>query len=136
MAGLLDSLSKGIATVNVKSGNMMEKNKIKTYISTLEKEIADLKAQVGEITYHDWAENTYDFAKIEPALQAISNKYVEINHQKEKMEELDKEEKQILGNASQQPVIAGESVRFCPSCGAQNENHYKFCMKCGSPLQE
>ncbi len=135
MAGLMDSITKGITTVNVKSSNMMEKNKLKTYIATLEKEITDLKMQVGEIIYRDWSAGNADISKVEQALMAISNKYAEIDRQNEKMLELDKQEQQILGSARQQAPAPGTQVRFCASCGAQNAPEYRFCNKCGAPLQ-
>lgn len=52
MDSLKESLTKGIATINVKTNNFMEESKCKTYISTLEKNRVLLFAKtVGCKTY-------------------------------------------------------------------------------------
>ena len=131
MANLKDSFSKGITALNVKTNNFMEENKCKTYITTLENEIRDLKKEIGNVAYQKWAFGASYTEEVEPILTQIKEKYTEIERQKQKIEQLQMEEKQILG--SQNAASAGNK-KFCSQCGAPNEMNYKFCCKCGAPL--
>ena len=131
MATIKESFSKGLTALNVKTNNFMEENKCKTYISTLESEIAELKSRIGDAVYAKWIKGEDDRAEIEPMLKSIQEKYHEIEGQKEKIKQLEEQERQILGGA------AGGSaeVCYCSQCGAQNAANYKFCSKCGAPLK-
>ena len=136
MASLKDKFTKGLTTINVKTNNFMEQNKINTYITTMEKEIAELKAQVGEAVYRQWTEGKFEIADVEGILNTIKAKYDEIDVQKEKIEQILLEEQQILGTMqSQDGGNRPAGTIFCSQCGAQNSVEYKFCMKCGNQLQ-
>lgn len=130
MATIKESFSKGLTALNVKTNNFMEENKCKTYISTLESEIADLKLRIGDVVYAKWVNGEDDRAETEPMLNSIKEKYQEIEGQKEKIKQLEEQEKQILGGAT-----TGNEVCYCSQCGAQNAANYKFCSKCGAPLK-
>ena len=132
MANLKDSFSKGITALNVKTNNFMEENKCKTYISTLENEVRDLKTQVGAVVYQKWETGISYVEEIEPHLTQIREKYSEIERQKKKIEQMQMEEKQILGSQSAPPPTGHK--KYCSQCGAPNESNYRFCCKCGSPL--
>ena len=151
MAGLKDTFTKGLATINVKTGTFMEESKIKTYISNLEHDINIIYPQIGRAVYDQWVQSgNVDVNAIAPMCTQIQEKLKEIENQKEKIQELNKQAEQILGQQSQpaysqpQPGYAapapgaaaapsGETVN-CPSCGAANAKGYRFCMKCGQPL--
>ena len=129
MASLKESLSKGITTINVKNNSFMEESKCKTYISTLEKEIQILKQNIGETVYaKSVAGESYE-EEVAGMIGQIRGKYEEIEQQKAAIEQLAVQEKQILGNQSMTV-----NIRYCANCGAQNAANYKFCSKCGSPL--
>ena len=132
MANLKDSFSKGITALNVKTNNFMEENKCKTYITTLENEIRDLKTEIGASAYQKWVAGESYVESAEPILAQIKEKYLEIDRQKQKIEQLQMEEKQILG--SQNASAPAGNKKFCSQCGAPNEMNYKFCCKCGAPL--
>ena len=136
MAGFMDSFSKGITTINVKTNNFMEENKIKTYISTLENEANGLLGQVGNIAYGQWkTDGNLDVTAMESLLQQIRGKEQEIEVQKQKIMELQKQEEQILGKKNDAaPQMNQGEVTYCSKCGAANVKGYKFCSKCGSPL--
>lgn len=129
------SLTKGITALNVKTNNFMEESKCKTYISTLEKEILDLKLAVGEKVYEKWTLGESAAEETEEMLKSIQAKYDEIQAQKEKMEKLQQEEQQILGTTSANPAqTQEEEFVFCSQCGTRNAANYKFCRKCGAAL--
>lgn len=131
MASIRESLSKGLTTINVKTNNFMEESKCKTYISTLEKEIRDLKLNLGDIIYENWLSGKTEEVALQEIMKQIKQKYDEIEQQKKIMDQLTISEQQILGTGSN--AQAG-SVIYCAQCGAQNASNYKFCCKCGKPL--
>lgn len=136
MDSLKGVLSKGLTTINVKTNNFMEESKCKTYISTLEKEIRDLKFEIGELMYDSWKNGHDNQSKIEEDMNTIRTKEENIEQQKEIMKNLAVEEQQILGNRQMSAGAEQQAgaVVFCPKCGAQSSAGYKFCSKCGNPL--
>lgn len=140
MASFKDTFAKGITTLNVKTNNFMEENKCKTYISTLEEEIRKLKMNIGEISYENWENVDSVKETIQNLVNEIHAKYEEIKAQEEKIKSLAETEQQILGNAAANEKMntaagQGEGVIYCSQCGAQNSSRYKFCFKCGKPLE-
>lgn len=136
MATLKDKFTKGLTTINVKTNNFMEQNKINTYITTMEKEIVELKAQVGEAVFRQWNDGNFEIANIEGVLNTIKAKYAEIEVQRGKIEQIIMEEQQILGTMQGQDGMNRQGgASFCSKCGAQNSGEFKFCMRCGNQLQ-
>ncbi len=125
------SLSKGLTMINVKTSNFMEESKAKTYISTLEKDIATNKMNLGEMIYQRWMEGEAVDEALLPYLQEIKEKYDQIEAQKQSMEQLRIQEQQILGTT--QDTNTGKVI-YCSKCGSTNAANYKFCVKCGNPL--
>lgn len=132
MAGFKESITKGITTINMKTSNFMEESKCKTYITSLENEINTLELNLGKTIYEKWKSGADYKEGIEDALNAIQSKFDAIEEQKHNIEKLREEEKQILGNQSNQP--SQPTGTFCTKCGAPNDPNYKFCCKCGNPL--
>jgi chromosome segregation ATPase len=131
MASLKDSLNKGITAINLKTNNFVEESKCKTYISTLEKEIEQLKLAIGGKTYDQYKQKVDMQPEINQLLEQIDQKYAEIDVQRNRISQLAAEESQVLGNAS----ASAEKGVFCSQCGAKNAPQYKFCSKCGAPLK-
>lgn len=134
MAGIKDSFSKGLATINVKTSNFMEENKLRTSIATQEKEIEDLKFSVGEIVYKNWEKESFSLQLVVEELEAIKQRYDMIADMKKQIDDLSQKEKQILGNASGDKD-AGNRTMFCPKCGTESKKGYRFCEKCGNKLE-
>lgn len=127
MSEIQKIFNKGINAINLKTSNFMEENKCKTYINTMKEEIRNLKMNLGQIVYESYISESDVSDKVNAICQEIIVKEEEIKNQKEKMDELKQEEQKILGGIKQNAV-------FCTKCGTQNENGYKFCVKCGSEL--
>lgn len=128
MATLKESLSKGITAINVKTNTFKEESKLRTYISTLEREIQTLKMNIGEMVYaKSLIGESYEEGVAELVKQ-IQGKYAEIENQKAAIEQLAIEQRQILGTSET------AAIKFCLKCGSQNSGAYKFCAKCGNPL--
>lgn len=135
MAGIKETFSKGFTTLNVKTNNFVEETKIKTYITTLENEIAELEKKIGAALFTQWKSDAVDVEALKPDLQAIDTKRAEIENQKQKIAAMQAEAQQILGAKETPPAQpAGEGI-FCSKCGTKNLLGNKFCTKCGNPLQ-
>lgn len=134
MANLKESFTKGLTTLNVKTNNFMEESKCKTYISTLENEIKELKQQIGERVYENACNGAEPAFNTEELIQMIHSKRQEIEQQQNRILELQQEEQQILGTTSQKETEPTSGTIFCGQCGKENAANYKFCCKCGAPL--
>lgn len=136
MARFMDDVKRGLATINVKTTTMMERNKYKTGISTKESEIAQIEAEIGHLVYEN--RNQFDLSVVQDKINEIDEKYAAIATLQQLIDELDEQEKEILGaNAQAQANPQGASAEqkiFCTNCGAPNKMGYKFCEKCGNPL--
>ncbi|MDO5348981.1 MAG: zinc ribbon domain-containing protein [Lachnospiraceae bacterium] len=135
-------LSRQITKINMKTSTFMEENKIKTYITTLENDIAELKRQSGELGYNLWAEGKLDGAKLAPFYQQVQEKYRQIQEQERLLQELEMKNRQVLGGsparmpgapASAAPGAAGQVI--CPHCGDICAPSMNFCKKCGMKLR-
>lgn len=135
MAGIKEGFSKGIATINVKTANLLEENKLKTYISTLESEIEKIKLNIGEIVYKGWCDNTFTLEQIRPELNALTEKINLVEKTKNDIEELKEKERKILG-ASQIDNKPNVETLFCSRCGSIVSVGSKFCEKCGNKIEQ
>lgn len=134
MAGLKESLNKGLTTLNVKTNNFMEGSKSKTYITTLENEIKDAKLRLGELVYVNVCKGEEPASNTEELIELIKDREQKIELERQRMIQLQEEEQQILGTTAQKaPAQSGGTV-FCGQCGNANASVYKFCCKCGAPL--
>ena len=141
MAGLKETFSKGITTINVKTNNFMESTTIKTHINTLESECKALYEQIGATVYQQWTGGDTSIVAVETYLQQVKGKQEEIAAEYAKLDGLQKMEEDILGKKAQPMAAtsvvsasAAEGQIFCSQCGSANSSNYKFCCKCGAPL--
>lgn len=133
MAGIKNSFSKGLTTINVKASNFMEENKLKTHISTLETEIEKLKFSVAEEVYKEYVDGTFAIENVSEMLDTIKEKYHLIDQINAEINNLSTKEMEILGSTANQNAVQ-EGVQFCSQCGAPYKVGYKFCEKCGNKL--
>lgn len=136
MADFLDKmvggLSKGVATVSTGSKNMIEKTKINTIIRGLEDEKKQLAEILGNKVYKICSEtDSGDIARADiiGICNEITLRNERIEEQKRKIEELENEMNQVMGNSS----TAGGVANVC-QCGNVNVAGAKFCAKCGNKL--
>ncbi len=136
MAGFMDSVNKGLATINVKTSNFMEESKFKTAIVTKETEINDLYKAIGEKVYAN--REAFSFDIVADMVAELEQKYAAIDQLRSEIEALSVKEKEILGSQqtqSQAPVDNAPKC-YCGNCGAPNSVDNKFCEKCGSQLDK
>lgn len=130
MAGFMDNLNKGIATLNVKTSKLMESSKYKTAISNKESEIQSLMQNIGETVFLNRANFSLDM--ISQQISGIEERYAAIEELKKQIELLEENEKNILGSTGS----ADSPKIFCPMCGTPNEPDSRFCEKCGAKIVE
>lgn len=136
MAGFMDSVNKGLTTINVKTSNFMEESKFKTAIATKEAEIVNLYKVIGEAVYNN--REAFDFEIVAAQVAEVEEKFASIAELKGQIESLAAKEKEILGGAQASPaaaVVDNADRCFCGNCGAPNSKNNRFCEKCGSPIQ-
>ncbi len=131
MAGIMDSINKGFATINLKTSNLVESTKLKTAISTRENEIAALMKSIGETVYAKRC--SFSIEMIKDMIEEIGVKYSEIEDFRNQITLLEENEKTILGSS-----VTGNSEAkiYCIYCGSPNKIGGRFCEKCGSKLEE
>lgn len=126
-----DGFNKGVATVSTGSKTMIEKTKINTVIKSLEDEKRQLAEILGNKVYKFCTENAEGDIPRDEAVSIcneISARIEQIEVQKKKIEALDAEMNQVMGNST----LTG-ATSMC-QCGHANAVGAKFCAKCGSKL--
>lgn len=129
MAGLMNSIYKGVAAINVKTSTITETSKLKTVISSREDEIAMLMKTIGETVYINRA--SFNMEMVSEMLEAIKTKYDEIESCKSRIALLEENERSIFGKEG-----GAEAKLFCTQCGAPNGVGDRFCEKCGASLTD
>ena len=129
MASFMDSVNKGIATLNVKTSKLMESSKLKTAIANKESEITALKATIGETVFLN--RGTFNMDMVARQIADIEERMAAIKDYQDQIAQLGIEEKNILGGGA--PLDNAPKL-FCSNCGAPNQSGNKFCEKCGTPL--
>ena len=121
-----DGFNKGVATVSAGSKAMIEKTKIYAVIKGLEDEKKQLIEILGNKIYKlcmETEEGDIPREEVISFCKEISSREEQIEAQKKKIEELEKEMNQ---------TVAG-SANVC-RCGYTNSENAKFCEKCGNKL--
>lgn len=120
-----ESIDKSVATVSIKSSEFVEVTKFKTQMAGLEKDIEALQATLGKGYYRMWSSSEIELSELDELCEEIKNKEEEMEKCRVEMEELQNNNKKILGS---------ESENKCSVCGAVNKEEAKFCIGCGSKL--
>lgn len=134
MAGIKNSFSKGLVTLNVKTSNFMEENKLKTSISTQEEEIRKMKLALGDTVYRNWEKGSLTLEMLNEQMEAIREKYQIIEEIQKQIEELAEKERQILGENTADESDTGKL--FCDQCGTRLAAGSRFCKKCGNKVAD
>ncbi len=124
----MDSVNKGLATLNVKTSNLMESSKIKAAIANKEAEIASLKTNIGETLFLN--RNNFSMDMVSIQLSDIEERMAAIDQLKQQMKALEDAEKDIIGKAS----TSVSAKIYCTQCGAPNDQGSHFCEKCGAKI--
>jgi predicted RNase H-like nuclease (RuvC/YqgF family) len=112
-------IEKGIATVSIKSKEVLEDIKIKKQVDALQDQIKTTKTELGQLVYSMFVDNSLDQSEINEKCKAITIL-------KEKLTEKEFE-------LSQLHVEAGEALgkTYCQKCKTEIENGSRYCGNCG-----
>ncbi|MDD6069696.1 MAG: hypothetical protein PUC12_02635 [Clostridiales bacterium] len=127
-------INKGITAVSLKTNSSLEKAKINTHMESLKAEIERLEQDIGHKAYILWEAGNFECSKIEEELLIIKKKQEKIDELNVKMEDIEKYEKEILGQLENTNHAHRPENFFCPQCGYGYGKKVNFCIKCGCKL--
>ena len=139
MAGFLDKvkdgLSKGVATAGAHSKAVLEKTKINTVISNLEKERLQIEQMLGKEIYEMYNANGAIEANVNVVnlIAEIYKRTKSIEQQFEQLWRVDEELRMVTGGGGQGVPGGGP---YCGACGCQNVPEALFCAGCGGKMDE
>ena len=112
---MFEKLNETLAAIGDKASNIAEKNSLNLKIDAQKKIIAEAYGEIGEKFYVDNKDSVpagYEemFAKAATAYAVIEE------------------------HAARLKVLAG--IRTCPSCGADVDKNFRFCVNCGEKMPE
>lgn len=123
---LKDSLNRGVASVSTGSKTIIEKAKINSRIKTLEEEKKQLAELLGIKVYNLFMEGDIPRTEIDGFCEEITQRILQIDEQKKKLDLLEAEMSQVVGNVKVGPATC--------KCGHVNAEGSRFCARCGSAL--
>lgn len=122
---MISSVSKGISSASEQSKLLIEKAKINTAISDLEKEKRQLAELLGLKVYNMIIEGSFTIEEVESFCGEITKRNSLIEEQQRNLQAI--ETSRGHAGASGAGTVCG--------CGAYNPAGARFCSKCGSLLQ-
>lgn len=136
---LKSTLDKSIAAVSVKSEVLVENSKIKAQIQNLDRERAALVNKLGVAMYEMWGTNSFSREVFQQMCEAIRACEDGIAEQNRRLEQIKREEQQILGTAQTPrapapPQGAPMGGGVVCACGVTNTPDARFCVGCGTKL--
>lgn len=121
------SVGKGVATASVKSKEMLDSNKVKNQIESLQKQKKESIEELGNIVYTMYLKDAIDEATIRQKSALITGIEEQIKEKEEELRRIHERADKALGKQT--------AAGYCPSCGAEIYENAKFCGKCGSKIE-
>ncbi len=133
MKSFKGSLSKILTKFNINIFNFIEKNKIKTYIKTLNNKNEVIYNELGKKLYEKYLQDDYDISHFYEYLENIKINNQLIIEQHQKIINLELEKCEILGiPAEKLGNTQYTKNKICKNCGFENSLENKFCIRCGN----
>lgn len=129
-------VNRATAAIGVKTSVFVESAKLKTQIATLKKEIEFLKEDLGITIFDFWEKGEATADLIEEQCYKISEGYKKIGEWNLQIEQLEREEANVMGTKIQQKNTHSQKVLgfVCPSCHERYDEQLNFCRKCGTRM--
>lgn len=133
MKSFKSGLSKILTRLNIDIFNFIQKNKIRTYIKTLDNKNEVIYNKIGKKLYEKYLQNDYEISHFYDDLENIKLNKQLIIEQHQKMINLELEKCEILGISTEKlGDIQYAKNKLCKNCGYENNIENKFCIKCGN----
>ena len=130
------AVNRATAAIGVKTSVFVESAKLKTQITTLKKEIDFLKEDLGIRIFELWEQDQATADLIEEQCHKINEGYKKIDQWNLQIEQLEREEANVMGAKIQQKNAHAQKVlgSVCPSCHEKYDEQLNFCRKCGTKM--
>ena len=134
-----DAFDKSLAAVSIKSESLVESSRVRTAISNTQKSIDAAVTALGIKYYNSWLAGNINQEEIDADCQKIKDLSTECANLKAKLEQIKKEEQQLLGEQkksqmSPSAALSGEYI-FCSNCGKRLDSDARFCDECGTQIK-
>lgn len=132
---LKDTFDKSVAAVSVKSESIVESSRVKTAITSAQRDIDAAVNALGVKFYNSWANESVDMAALEEDCAAIRKMYGDIAALRDRLEQIKAEENRILGSQKKPGASLAGGAVFCTNCGKKLDASMRFCDECGTPVK-
>ena len=149
MADFLDKvkqgINKGVATVSVKSKEMLDTTRLKTQIDSLGKQKLNLLEELGNIVYTLYKKGTPDEERVRMKCEDVAALDRQITEKEVELRQTRLQAEEALGKPKAVSVCTcGNEIfmgaKFCGKCGKKAEvtektgGEVRACAHCGVPL--
>lgn len=121
---IFDKIGEGVKNFTEKASDVVEASKISAKINAEKNVITALKTQMGELLMSQYLEDKITDQDLLELCQKVT----------ESQEIINKYEEDIVKIKKESPKEAKKHV--CKYCGAEIKENAKFCLGCGSKLDE
>ena len=133
------AITRTTAAIGVKTSAFVGGAKIKTHITTLNKEIATMKQELGESIYESWLKGDANPELITQWCKQIKEKHESIAELEAELAKLERHESEVLGekkleSGAAHQVGSNDAAVVCSNCSATYSEPIKFCRKCGTKM--
>ena len=133
MAGILDGLVKGLASLAPQDDPEVKMYNAQNELKELKEQEEAIFARLGRRLYEEGGKETYPDEAVQ--LDALAANRVEVEVRIKQMQE-EKAERERIAAEERAAREAEEALRTCPNCGTVNPEGTKFCGDCGTKLPE
>lgn len=127
MAGIFDSIMKGIAEFAPQDAPGVKQIHAKNELTELVEKEAALYAALGKRAYTDGGREKYPDLALQ--LEALEARRAEIQQQIAEAQKQQKEQERLAAAREE-----AEAQQHCPACGAMNPGDKNYCQGCGAKL--
>lgn len=126
-AKIKDGLGKGVTAASVKSRELLDSNKVKSQISSLQKEKKESIEELGNIAFTMFLKGGFDESILNNKCTFISKIHDQLKEKEQELRDIHLKAEEELGNP--------RPIDTCP-CGADIYANTIFCGKCGAKYEE
>ena len=133
---LAKKVSKGFDQASFEAEKLVRVNKLKADLATLQKEMVEAKAALGDKVMELHDAGSLAVAELEDPIKAVTVLVGRIELQEKEVASAQAETYEERMKAGGEAVAAGEpaAVKTCAECGAELAEGAAFCANCGAKV--